>query len=470
MKWAARQGNGAVTVVSSGEHDFRGGLVNTVIRNATIVTGDSGRSVLYDAAIAVQDDRIAAIGPWDEIASEFTDAEQIDGRGKAVFPGLVNAHTHLLAVVDRGILEDFGFPTRLRFPEAVRGMLTPEEKNVIGLLGAIEAIRSETTCMLEISNNLPDYAGSLQSTGLRLILAENINDIDDAKLRDGKFEFVENKREAGLQRSVDLIENWHGKEDGRVTCFVSPHAPELCSPELLRASREMAEQYGIGYTIHLSQSHQEIEGVMRVRGVSPTHYLFANELLGPRLVAAHCRYVNPSEIALLGQTGTSVSNNPAIAARRGAAAPVKELLEDMVEVMRTGLFAERVRRNDEMYPWPEDVLEWTTRGGARALGIDEQVGTLEVGKKADLFIVDTMRAHLVPNHRIVSAFVHQGHPSDVTSVMVNGSWLMRDSKVLTVDEQDIIRRADQIGRAAWHRLAEKYPNVPFPITLSPMPG
>jgi 5-methylthioadenosine/S-adenosylhomocysteine deaminase len=458
--------------------------MTTLIRDTTVVTGDANRTVLYNAAIAIEDSSIAAIGPSQEVAARYTNAaDVVDGRGKAVFPGMINCHTHLLAVADRSILEDFGFPTTLRFPQTGRSLLTAEERNVMVLLAAIEAIRSGTTCLLEISSDIPEYAESLVSTGLRLVLAENINDFDEAKARDGVYEFLESKLDAGLRRSADLIEKWHGKAEGRVTCFVAPHAPESCSPALLRRSRELAEQYGIGYTIHLSQSHKEIEAVMRTRGVRPTQYLFANGLLGPRLVAAHCRYVDASEVALLGHTGTAVSNNAAIAARRGAAAPASELLaagcamgmgsdnmaEDMVEVMRTGLFMERVRRNDEMWPWPEDVLEWATRGGARALGMAEQTGTLEAGKRADLFLIDTRRAHLVPTLRIVAAFVHQGQPADITDVMADGRWLMRGSKVLSIDEADIVRRAEQIGHAVWKRVLEKYPNVPFPVALPPRP-
>ena len=243
----------------------------------------------------------------------------------------------------------------------------------------------------------------------------------------------------------------------------------------------MAERLGVGYTIHLSQSREEIEAVMRVRGVPPTHYLFASGFLGPDLLAAHCRYVNPAEIALLGQTGVKVTNNAAIAARRGAAAPVRELqaagcvigmgsdnmAEDMVEVMRAGLFLERVRRNDEVWPQPEDVLEWATIGGARALGMQDITGSLEVGKKADLFVVDLMRPHLVPSLRPVSAFVHNGQPADIMSVMVDGQWVMRDGKALTIDEEDVVRRAEAVGHASWRRLLERYPNVPFPINIPP---
>jgi cytosine/adenosine deaminase-related metal-dependent hydrolase len=189
-------------------------------------------------------------------------------------------------------------------------------------------------------------------------------------------------------------------------------------------------------------------------------------------------------VALLGQAGAGVSNNAAIAARRGAAAPVKELqaagcgigmgsdnmAEDMVEVMRAGLFLERVRRDDQVDPQPEDVLEWATRGGARILGLSQETGTLEVGKKADLFMVDMQRPHLAPTLRVVSAFVHNGQPADITSVMVDGSWVMRDGKVLTVDEGDVVSRTEQIGHSVWRRLLDRCPNVPFPITLPPAGG
>ena len=318
-----------------------------------------------------------------------------------------------------------------------------EERQTLALLGALESIRSGATTLLEISFHVAEYAPNLAATGLRLALAETINDVDEARARHGEFRFDDARADAGLQRSADLIESWHGRQDGRVNCMVAPHAPETCSPNLLRRSREMAEGYGVGCTIHLSQSRQEIEAVMRVRGVSPTHYLFASDFLGPGLLAAHCRYVNSAEIALLGQCGVRIANNAAIAARRGAAAPVRELqaagcvigmgsdnmAEDMVEVMRAGLFLERVRRNDEVHPQPEDVLEWATAGGARALGLEDSVGSLEVGRKADLFVVDLLRPHLVPTLRVVSAFVHNGQPADITSVMVDGQWVMRDGRV-----------------------------------------
>jgi cytosine/adenosine deaminase-related metal-dependent hydrolase len=455
--------------------------MTTVIKNATIVTGDNGRTILYDSAIAIDGDTILGIGPTPEVVVAHPGAEQIEAAGKAVFPGLVNCHTHLLASNDRGILEDWGFPTTLKFPTSARSLLSQEERQLMATLGVLEAIRSGTTTLLEVQADVADYAEHLEKTGLRFVLADSVNDIDGSAGPSGSSSAQGARGERGLQRCADLIEGWHGKGDGRISCFVAPHAPETVSPDLLRRSREMAESYDVGYTIHLSQSPNEIESVMRARGVPPTQYLFANEFLGPRLVLAHCRYVNSAEIALLGQAGCGVSNNAAIAARRGAAAPVKELLaagcgmgmgtdnmsEDMVEVMRAGLFLERVRRNDQMDPQPEDVLEWASRGGAQILGLGQETGSLEIGKKADLFVINMMRPHLVPTLRIVSGFVHNGQPSDVQSVMVDGRWLMQDGKVLTIDEDDIVRRAERTGHDVWQRLLKKYPNVPFPMSLPP---
>jgi 5-methylthioadenosine/S-adenosylhomocysteine deaminase len=260
---------------------------------------------------------------------------------------------------------------------------------------------------------------------------------------------------------------------------VAAHAPEACSPELLRATRALAESKRTRYTIHLNQSRWEVEQVLRRHGVPPTEYLAQSDFLGPDLIAAHCRFMTPSEVARLGQCRCYVSHNAAMAARRAAAPPIQALAasgctiamgsdnmaEDMVEVMRAGLFMERVMRQDAQSPQPEDVLEWAARNGARALGLGEITGSLEVGKKADLFVVDARKPHLVPALRIVSAFVHNGQGADVEAVMVDGRWIMRDRKILTLDEADIVARAEAIGQRVWRQLVEKYPDVPFPIQL-----
>jgi cytosine/adenosine deaminase-related metal-dependent hydrolase len=452
-----------------------------VIRDTTVVTSDAARTVHHGASLVVDADRIAALGPADEIDRRFPGAERVDGRGKAVFPGLVNCHTHLWFTVARGIQEDFGFPSTLRFPTTVTALLSAEENAVFALLGALECVRGGNTTLLEIGYRVPDYARPVAATGLRVVFGQSASDLEPDGIPDGRFVYSPARGEKTLRSVDDVIAAWHGAEKGRITCVVAAHAPEACSPELLRAARELAERRDVRTTIHLDQSHWEVESVMRVRGLRPAEYLFQHGFLSPRLVAAHCRFMAPSEIAHLGRSRAFVSHNAAMAARRAAAPPVQALAaagctiamgtdnmaHDMVEAMRTGLFIERVIRQDAERPWPEDVLEWATRNGAAALGLGAEVGSLEVGKKADLVIVDARRPHLVPALRIVSAWVHNGQAGDVESVMVDGRWLMRDRRVLTIDEADVAARAEEIGRRVWRQLVDRYPNVPFPIRLPP---
>ena len=183
----------------------------------------------------------------------------------------------------------------------------------------------------------------------------------------------------------------------------------------------------------------------------------------------------PQEERILGESGAWVSFNSAMAARRGLSPHVADLeaagcgiamgtdnmAEDMVEVLRTGMFMERVRRSDGRLPSPEEAFQWATANGYRALGIPDG-GSLRVGNKADLIVVDTRRAHLVPTIRVVSTFVHQGQGRDVEAVMVDGRWLMRDGKVLTMDEDAIVREADLVGRRAWARLLDSDPDFILP--------
>ena len=452
-----------------------------MIRDTVIVTSDAARTVHHDAALVVEDDRIAAIGPPAELDRRFPGAERVDGRGKAVLPGLVNCHTHLWFTVARGIQEDFGFPSTLRYPTTVSAMLSAEENAVFAMLGALEALRGGTTALLEIGYRVPDYARQVAATGLRVVFGQSASDLEPDGIPDDRFEYSPARGEATLTAVDDVIATWHGAAKGRITCVVAAHAPEACSPGLLRAARELAERRDVPTTIHVNQSQWEVESVMRVRGVRPTEYLFQRDFLGPRLVAAHCRFLSPAEVALLGRSRASVSHNAAMAARRAAAPPIQALAaagctiamgsdnmaHDMVEVMRTGLFMERVARQDAQQPQPEDVLEWATRHGAAALGLGAIAGSLEVGKKADLIVIDARRPHLVPTMRIVSGFVHNGQAADVASVMVDGRWLMRDGRVLTIDEGDVVARAEEIGQRVWRQLVERYPDVPFPIRLPP---
>jgi len=214
--------------------------------------------------------------------------------------------------------------------------------------------------------------------------------------------------------------------------------------------------------------------MVRHHGVRPPAFLEKHGFLGPRLFAAHCRYVDAADIALLGRTRTIVSHQAAMAANRGVIPPIAALraagcpiangtdnnTNDLFEVMRVALLTERISRDDAnpgTRPQPEDMLEDATQGGARAVQQDKALGSLDVGKKADLIVLDTQRAHLVPAGRIVSAWIHNGQPSDIESVMVDGQFVMRNRKVLTMDKDAIVKDADKVGRRIWNKVLEAGP-------------
>jgi len=218
--------------------------------------------------------------------------------------------------------------------------------------------------------------------------------------------------------------------------------------------------------------------MVRHHGVRPPAFLAKHGFLGPRLFAAHCRYVDEADIALLGKSGTVVTHQAAMAANRGVIPPIPALRQagcpiangtdnntnDMFEVMRVALLTERIRRDDPipgLRPQPEDALEDATLGGARAVRQEKFLGSLEVGRKADLIVLDTRRAHLVPAGRIVSAWIHNGQPSDIESVMVDGQFVMRNRKVLTMDEDSIVAEADKVGRRIWTQV-EAAGAIPVP--------
>jgi 5-methylthioadenosine/S-adenosylhomocysteine deaminase len=444
-------------------------LRTIVIHNVVVVTVDDSDAVHYDAALAIDGDRIAAIGANEEVLARYPAAERIDGSGKMVMPGFANVHTHLTMTLARGVFEDLSPPHKPPFSGGLSPIplpiMTPEEQRTMALLGALEALRSGTTLALEDGVNVGDYADALAATGMRFMLGVRAFDRIGTEIGDpAPYKLDRALGERHLTAIEETFRRWHGKADGRLRIAVSAWAPDMCSPELLRDLRALQQQLDTHATIHLNQIWGEVAAVQAHRNRRPTEYLADLGFLHERLICAHCRCMDPAEEKLLGEARATVSFNSAIAARRGLSPRIADLeahgctiamgsdnmAEDMVEVTRTGLFMERVRRQDGRQPTPEQALRWATRNGYRALGIRDG-GWLAPGNKADLIVIDLERAHLVPVLRATSDFVHNGQASDVRSVMVDGKWLMRDGKVLTLDEPALVAEAQRVARTAWSR-------------------
>jgi 5-methylthioadenosine/S-adenosylhomocysteine deaminase len=445
-----------------------------VFSHTSVVNPDA---VQRDVALAVQDDRIVAIGPTDQVLKSYPAADVYDARGKALVPGLVNCHAHLAATLARGFNEDFGFPNSARLAVQPNSLLQGEEATLMATVGALEALRTGTTTIVEMSAGISRHASALATSGLRCVFAEAIRDSENVAgpmspaglAKSETPRFSPKLRAEGMQRVNDLFSKWHGANGGRIAVFPAAALAETSSPELLQDVRAFAEKHDLGYTIHLSQSRAEVDFMVKHHGVRPPAFLNRHGFLGSRLFAAHCRYVDDGDIALLGRTGTIVSHQAGMAANRGVIPPIPALraagcpiangtdnnTNDSFEVMRIALLTERIRRDDDfpgVQPQPEDILADATQGGARAVRQSQALGVLDVGRRADLLVVDTLRAHLVPAGRFISAWIHNGQPSDIESVMVNGQFVMRSGKVLTMDEASVITEADKVGRRIWDQV------------------
>jgi 5-methylthioadenosine/S-adenosylhomocysteine deaminase len=295
--------------------------LTTVIHNAAIATVDDRDTVHYAAAIAIEADRIAAIGPNADILARYPAAERIDGAGKLVMPGFANIHTHLTMTLARGVFEDLSPPHKPPFSGGLSPIplpdMNPDERRVMAQLGALEALRSGTTLALEDSNDVDDYAEALARTGMRFLLGERAYDRIGTSIGDP----APYKLDRALgQRHLKTIErnfrDWNGKAQGRMRVAVSAWAPDMCSPELLQDVRALQQQLDTWVTIHLNQIWGEVAAVKAHRNRLPTEYLADLGFLHDRLICAHCRCMEPAEEKLLGEASPSRSMPPS---RRGAA-------------------------------------------------------------------------------------------------------------------------------------------------------
>ncbi len=455
--------------------------MNLLITGATIVTCDEERRILQDAAIAISGDRIAAIGETATLERDFPTYERMAGRGLAVLPGFVNAHTHTVLTALRGTVEDWDGEIIYRYMSPISYTMSDHERAVMAALGCLEAIRSGTTTLVDPFRHVPSYAGAMADTGLRLWLSESCADIDTRKIRFGEYGIDEAFGRQFLERTQDLIETWHGARNGRVSCQVAAHAPDNCSPAMLARIRDLAARHGLTRTCHLAQSPGEVAAVKAAHGLTPAGYLEREGFLGPDLTCAHWTFCTREDIELLAPRGVHMAHNPAPSSRKGPhrvlIGPIRDagvnialgtdnMTEDMFQAMKIGMIVHRAgfgrAQEGGVDPQPQAVLDMATRNGARTLGALDRIGSLEVGKKADITLLDLDQPALRPILRLTSNIVNYAHPGIVHSVMVDGAFVMRDRRVLTVDEPALLAEAQAVTEAVWRRMVEANADIAPP--------
>jgi len=440
--------------------------MKTAIKNGKIVSYNNEISVQENQSLIIENNIIADIVENSQVEKKYPDAKIIDATNKAILSGFANCHTHFRLTLARGIFENESPSNTPPFPGLPRRALpeiSKEEHQIMVLLGAIESIKAGTTAAMEVAEGITDYADELQKSGLRLVLAEQISDrISGSYGEPGEIKSDPQKNESGLEQMSNLYSKWHNYDNSRITVGIAAWAPDMNSPNSLQTIRALQDKLNVVSTIHLNQLWGEVQNIKDNYGTTPTKYLEQNNFLNDKLVAAHCRCMSTEEEKILGEYNSTVSFNAAIAARRGLSPNIKDLEgfgckiamgsdnmdENMIVVMRTGMFMERVRMTDGRNPSPNEAYTWATHNGYKSLGISD-AGTLTKGSKADLIIVNLLQPHLTPQTDIVSNWVHMGQNHDVESVMVDGKWIMKEHKILNLDEEYIITKANEIAARVW---------------------
>lgn len=438
-----------------------------IIRNGWVITINANRDRFQSADIAVRDGAIVAIGSKLPGRGE----REIDASGNVVMPGLVDAHMHTTLL--RGIGDDLPLMRWLyevMFPKDAQ--IRPEHIHAAAIMNQCELIRGGVTTFLDIFRFPAETAAITEQSGLRGIFCPQI---------------IDEPAGAGetLESNLAFIEAWHDRLPKRIYTWFGPHAPYSNFPETYRKIAEYAEKYDIGFHTHICETQAEIDGINEKYGKSPVQLLNDVGALTPRLSVAHGVHLTSEDIDLLARRGVGVVHNPSSNMKLASGvAPVPELLNagvtvglgtdsnlsnnnlDMFEEMRLAAFLHKLTRNDPSVLPSETMLTMATMGSAACLGMDDRIGSLEVGKRADIIIVDVHQPHLQPllpepNTNVIEQLVYSASAADVVTTIVEGDVLMDDRKILTLDwaaaeplvveaAQDLLKRSD-----TWRRLGRE---------------
>ncbi|HEX8180379.1 MAG TPA: amidohydrolase [Pyrinomonadaceae bacterium] len=421
------------------------------MRGGTVVTMDGQEHVIEDGAVAVKGGRIVEVGPADRLARRYAARETIDARGRVVLPGLVNGHTHVPMTLFRGLADDLDLNewlTKYIFPAEAKNV-TEAFVRAGTRLGLAEMIRGGTTTYCDMYYFEDAIADETARAGVRGVLGETIID----------FPVADNKtHEEAMAYADKFVAKWRGH--ALIVPAIAPHAPYTVSEEHLRAVRQFSDRTGAPVVIHVAETSKEVADITREHGASPVAYLARIGFLSNRVIAAHTVHLTAEEIATLKRMDVGAVHNPQSNMKLASGvAPVPQMLAADVAV---GLGTDGAASNNDLDMWEEmdtaaklhkeftgdpkvvtarEALAMATIRGARALHLEHEIGSLEVGKRADLIIVDLDALHQTPRYNIYSHLVYATKAADVRTVVIEGRVVMRDRRLLTLDEEAIKREA-----------------------------
>ncbi|MCL4814686.1 MAG: amidohydrolase [Vicinamibacteraceae bacterium] len=442
-----------VQAVPRSDHQAAGQTpADLIVTNGYLVTMNHQREIVERGAVVVRDARIIALGGM-ELADRYVADKVIDARGAIVMPGMINTHTHVSMTVFRGLGDDV--------PDRLRKLIFPLEKALVdrelvywgGLHGMVEMVEGGVTTFADMYYFEDEVARAARAIGLRGVLGETIVDFPapDAAEPYGGFAYARR-----------FIEQY--RHDPLVTPALAPHAPYSLDVERLRRVAREAEELDVPVLMHVAEMPDEVETLRKDRDQSPVEYLAEMGLLNRRLVAAHCIFVSSSDIDLLASHDVGVAH--AMVANIKSAKGVSPALDMFRKGVRVGLATDgpmsgntldiigqlgyvaklhKLEKRDRNVMPAADVVEMATRGGARALHLEDRIGSLEVGKLADLVVIDRDSPRMVPFYDVYSALVYAALPSDVRTTIVHGRVVMEDRVVRTVEVSEVKARVRAIG-------------------------
>jgi len=450
--------------------------VNTLFTNALVLTMDENFTQYFPGAVAVKEDKIIAVGNESDLKKEYATRarETIDCNGKVLMPGLINAHTHVPMTLLRGLADD------LRLDVWLMGYMMPVEREFVSpefvrlgtLLACAEQIRSGVTTFNDMYYFEEDVAKAAADAGMRAVCGQTVMKFPapDAASYDDS-----------LQMARDFIARWKGHP--LIVPAIAPHAPYTCTAEILRATSEVAKEFNVPLHTHLAETAFEVDNMRNEHGMPVIPYVKKQGIFEAKVIAAHCVHVDTGEMRTLLHAGAGVSHNPSSNLKLASGfAPVVKMLEtglnvgigtdgpasnndlDMFEEVRLAAFVAKAVTNDPTSlpaPW---ALLMATRLGAQALHIGHLTGSVEAGKRADLILVDISPLHNAPSFKraadnAYAQIVYAGKSTDVSDVMVNGKWLMRDHQLLTLKEQELLAQAAEIAKKIDTFLIEREQSV-----------
>jgi 5-methylthioadenosine/S-adenosylhomocysteine deaminase len=430
--------------------------VDLIVAHGTVVTMDGQRRILKDGAVAVEGDAIAAVDSTANIDALYESGKVIDARGELILPGLINAHTHMSMSLFRGLADDLSLDDWLNkyiFPAEHR-YVTRDFVTWSTRLSLLEMLRGGTTTVADMYYFEEEVAEATKAAGMRGVLGETLIGFPSPDSATPA---------AALSYTESFLKRWKG--DPLITPAVAPHSIYTCPETLLKDSAALAQSNQAPLLIHVAEAPFEIERSRHEHGLTTVQYLARIGLLGPNVLGAHCIWLDQADVQTLAHFGVGCSYNPSSNMKTAAGLmPALELLaagvavgigtdgaasnnnQDMLEEMDLAGKEQKFARMDPKALTAAQIVEMATVTGAHALHLERQIGSLEVGKKADLIVVDTSAAHATPMYDVYSAIVYALKSSDVRTSVIGGKVVMEDRRVLTLDEPAILARAAEYAK------------------------